>query len=304
MIPRPKRSRSFLFPAFVLIFLAAGAFWFFFNRDRSQPPPQFPATSEESQIDPASLFSPGRAGTADPSSLAGEGLDYGPSGDRNNQVESSPLPTLPDKEQLPLAARKVHEFYQYLDQQEYILAAHLDAPSHIYFTRLIQKLLDSPPIVIRETDDLYTILKNRAHFFRVLGKDDTLLLKEILRREKDKIEEVVANYALLAEHTDSLDNDLSLKISDNAMYEYSCFFLNTMGGTLYLARRDSLSRMLVSYYAVLIVDQANKNEKNIHGLNLQPSIDLLTAEMETGGNQLYYKEAYLDTLYNLKEIYQ
>lgn len=299
-----RRSRSLLFPAFTLILLAAGTLWFFFNRDTSQPPPQAPAITEESQTDPASVFSPKLTEQPASSPLPEETLVYEAPGDLKEQVESSPLPTLPGKAQLPLAAKKIHEFYQYLDQQEYIRAYHLDAPSHIYFTRLIQKLLDSPPIVTRETDDLLTILKNSAHLFRVLGKDNILLLKEILSREKDKIEEVVANYFLLIEHADSLDNDLSLKIPDNAMYEYACFFLNTMGGKLYLSRRDSLSRMLVSYYALLSVDQANIKEKNSYGLQLQPSINLLTAEMEIGGNQLHYKEAYLDTLYDLKEKYQ
>jgi len=304
MNPPSKRSRSLLFPAFALILLAAGVLWFLFSRDSSQLPPQDPAISEVLQTDPGSVFAPKIAESLDSSPLPGEESTHKAPGDLKEQVESSPLPTLPGKEQLPLAAQKILAFYHYLDQQEYIRAAQLDAPSHIYFTRLIQKLLDSPPTVLRETDDLLTILKNSAHFFRVLGKDNVLLLKEILTREKDKIEEVVANYSLVIEHAEPLNNDLSLKISDNAMYEYSCFFLNTMGGKLYLARRDSLSRMLVSYYALMIADQANIQEKNTYGLQLQPSIDMLTADIETGGNHLHYKEAYLDTLYDLKEKYQ
>jgi len=304
MNQKAKRTRSLLFPAFVLILLATGILWFFFSRDTLQRPPQPPALSEGLQADPASVLSPKLTEPPASSLLPEEAFVYEAPGDLKEQVESSPLPTLPDKDQLPLAARKIHDFYQYLDQQEYILAYHLDAPSHIYFTRLIQKLLDTPPIVIRETDDLLTILKNSAHLFRVLGKDNILLLKEILTREKDKIEEVVANYSLLIEKPNSLVNEFSLKDPDNAMYEYACFFLNTMGGKLYLSRRDSLSRMLVNYYALLIVDQANIKEKNRHGLQLQPSIDLLIAEMEIGGNQLHYKEAYLDKLYDLKEKYQ
>ena len=77
-----------------------------------------------------------------------------------------------------------------------------------------------------------------------------------------------------------------------------------MGGKLYLSRRDSLTRMVVSYYAILIVHQANAQGKNAHGLQLQPALDLLTTEIEEGGNHLHYKEAYLDTLYDLKEKYQ
>ena len=304
MNPPAKRSRSLLFPAFILIFLAAGVLWFFFNRDTSLHPPQDPAISEALQADPASTYAPDTSESLSSSPLPGEESTRDEAGALNEQIESSILPTLPGKDELTVAAQEILAFYHYLDQQEYIRAAQLGAPSHIYFTRLIQKLLDSPPTVLRETDELLTILKNSAHFFRVLGKDNILLLKEILSREKDTIEKVVANYALVIEHAEPLDNDLTLTIPDNAMYEYSCFFLNTMGGRLYLARRTSLSRMLVSYYALQFVDLANTQEKNIYGLNLQPSIDMLTADIETGGNQLHYKESYLDTLYDLKEKYQ
>ncbi len=299
MKPPFKRSPSLLFPAFILILLAAGVLWFLFNRDQSQPPPQITSISEVEDDAASYLSQPEEAPGA--ISRPGETTTPGPD-DIKGHIESVPLPTLPDKENLPLAVQKIQAFYQYLDKQDYIQAAHLEAPSHIFFTGLLQKLLDSPPVVIREADDLYTILQNRAHFYRILGKDDIFLLKDVMTQEKDKMEDMVANYLILNEHASS--NELALKNSNNAMYEYACFFLNTMGGKMYLSRRDSLSRMLVNYYAILIVDQANINGKNIYGLPLQPAIDLLTAEIETGGNQLLYKEQYLDTLYNLKEKYQ
>ncbi len=37
---------------------------------------------------------------------------------------------------------------------------------------LLQKLLDNPPVVIGETDDLFTLFQNTAHFFRILGKEN------------------------------------------------------------------------------------------------------------------------------------
>ncbi len=199
---------------------------------------------------------------------------------------------------------KINAFYHYLDQQEYIRTRHLATPSHIYLSGLIQKVVDNPPVVTRETDDLYTILKNSAHFFRLLGKDNTLLIRDILNQEKEKLEEVMANFYLLREQPDILAKDFSLKIPEGAPYEYACFFLNTMGGRLYLSRRDSRTRMLVTYYSILMIDEANIQGSNKYGLALQPAIDMLIAEMESGGNQLLYKESYLDTLYDLKEKYQ
>ena len=87
------------------------------------------------------------------------------------------------------------------------------------------------------------------------------------------------------------------------LYDYSGFFLNTMGGRLYLFRRDSSSRMTVSFYAIQIVDQAIRDGNNRHGIDLLPAIDFLIDEMESTGKRLLLKEDYLDTLYNLKEMY-
>lgn len=286
-----KRSPSLLVPLVILILVAAGAFWFFFHRGTPQPPPQIPAVTEDLQTSPSAP-------------LADETLTPGTPGNLQDQVASEPIPVLPTKDDLPQAVEKIKAFYQYLDQQQYIQARHLDAPSLIYISRLIQKLLDAPPVVTRETDELSTILKNTTHLFRILGKDNILLGKEILSREHDKTEELMANYFLLTEQPETLAKDLSLKIPEGALYQYACFFLNTMGGKLYLARRDSRTRMLVTYYAILIVDQANTQGKNTYGLQLQPAINLLTTEIEEGGNSLHYKEAYLDTLYDLKEKYQ
>lgn len=225
-------------------------------------------------------------------------------GNNLEQEISDPLAVLPSRENLPQATQGITAFYAYLDQQEYIKTKHLATPSHIHFTRLLQKIIDTPPAVTRETDDLATILKNSLHLFRILGKDAILLIKEILRHEQDKTEEVMADYFLLTEQPDGLSGELAIKLPENARYEYACFFLNTMGGTLYLARRDSRTRMVVTYYAIMIIHQANIDGKNSNGLQLQPTLDLLTAEIETGGNHLHYKEAYLDSLYELKEKYQ
>lgn len=286
-----KSSFSLFIPLIVLTLMATGAFWFFFHRGTSQPPPQPPFVVEELQTSPSAP-------------LADETLIPGTPGNPQDQIVPDPVPTLPTKDELPQAAEKIKAFYQYLDQQKYIQARHLDAPSLIYTTRLIQKLVDAPPIVTRETDELSTILKNSTHLFRILGKDNILLSKEILNREQGKTEELMANYFLLTEQPETFDKDLSLKIPEGALYQYACFFLNTMGGKLYLSRRDSRTRMLVTYYAILIVHQANTQEKNTYGLQLQPAINLLTTEIEEGGNSLHYNEAYLDTLYDLKEKYQ
>lgn len=198
----------------------------------------------------------------------------------------------------------IDHFYQHLDRQQYMATYGLTTSSKIHFTNLIEKLLANPPQVTRETDDLYTILKNTAHFFRISGKDNILMLKGILDSERDSLENILADYYFLISCPDCSDTPYVMNVDRQALYEYACFFLNTMGGRLYLFRRDALSRMVVTYYAILLINQANDQNNNLHGIDLKPSIDMLIAEMEGGGSALKKQASYLDTLYTLKQKYQ
>jgi len=200
--------------------------------------------------------------------------------------------------------KQLDVFYNHLDKQQYVQAYNLQEGSELHFENLIEKLLDNPPKVTRESDDLYTILRNTAHFFRISGKDNILLLKGILNREKESLEQILADYYFLINSPECIHNKYVRNINDDALYEYACFFLNTMGGRLYLFRRDSQSRMVVTYYAILLVDLANQQQNNRHGIALKPSIDMLISEMETGGSNMKGAEDYLDILYDLKEAYQ
>ena len=199
---------------------------------------------------------------------------------------------------------KINAFYTHLDAQPYVQAFHLEKPSNVYFRELIQKVLDNPPVITRETDDLLTVVKNTAHFFRVLGKNNIIFLKAVLEHEKPSLEDMLADYYSLAETPDGLEKSLSLRIPPNALYDYAGFFLNTMGGRLYLFRRDPATRMTVTYYAILLIDTANRQSNNREGIQIKQAVDSLIADIEGSGNQLRFKERYLDKLYELKEKYQ
>ena len=201
-------------------------------------------------------------------------------------------------------SKRLDAFYSHLDQQPYIQAYKLQESSDVHFEKLIEKLLANPPKVTRESDDLYTILRNTAHFFRISGKDNILMLKGILNSEKDSLEQILADYYFLITTPACIHDKYAKDINGDALYEYACFFLNTMGGRLYLFRRDSESRMVVTYYAILLVDLANRQQNNRHGIALKPAINMLISEMETGGSNMKGSEDYLDILYDLKEAYQ
>ena len=197
----------------------------------------------------------------------------------------------------------LNAFYTRLDQQPYMQDFHLKDPSKKHFSKLLQILIDNPPAITRETDDYFTLLKNTAHFFRILGKENISILKGILDREKDSFENILKTFYTLTEHPDYLRKEFSLTIPKDNLYDYAGFFLNTIGGRLYLFRRDSVSRMTISYYAVLIIDKANQEGNSRLGIDLRPAIDSLIEEIENAGNNLKHKEEYLDTLYDLKENY-
>ncbi len=203
---------------------------------------------------------------------------------------------------LPLI-NKINTFYARLDRQPYMKTFHLNEPSKEYFSKLIQKLIDNPPIVTRETDDLFTLLKNTAHFFRILGKKNILVLKGILDREKGSLEEILSTFYALSIYPECLEKEYFLKLPLDSLYDYAGFFLDTMGGRLYLFRRDSTSRMIVSYYAILIINRANVEGSDKHGIDLLPSVNALIEEIETGGKRIQKREIFLDNLYDLKEKY-
>lgn len=201
-------------------------------------------------------------------------------------------------------ADNIDSFFQTLDTRDYIKEFQLDSPSGVYFPKLIQKLVDNPPIVSGETDDLFTILQNTAHFFRIIGKKNILVLKGILDREQATFEQTLADFYELTDEPDCLKKRFNLTIGQDPLYAYAGFFLNTMGGRLYLFRRDSMSRMVVNFYAIMIIERANLEGRNKYGIDIKDSIDSLIIEIESSRIKLQMRDYYLDTLYDLKVKYQ
>ena len=195
------------------------------------------------------------------------------------------------------------DFFRHLDEQDYIKAYELEGDARKTFAKIIEKLIANPPKVVRETDSLFMILKNTTHFFRVLGKKNMALLKEIMAKESDMIEPTLAlfhEWSIMAGQCE--ENEVAIRLPLETLYEYAGFFLNTLGGQSYLFRRESRIRTLVKYYCVLILDRANTLVMNKYGIDIRYPINTTIQEMEPAG-KLVHKDEYLDTLYNLKAKY-
>jgi hypothetical protein len=196
------------------------------------------------------------------------------------------------------AAGKLRGFLDDIEKKSYLKEFNLRQSLRKHLDSMKDKLAAKSPAVVRETDDLYTVISNTAHFFRVIGKDNIQLLKTLLEQEQSKLEDMAA-----ALHAASIGPDCPADIVQlpfNTAYEYSVFFLNTIGGRSYLFRREARTRLLINYYALLLIDEANVRSLNNHGINISGMIQPLIREMEAT-NQLSRKEEYLSRLRALAE---
>lgn len=214
-------------------------------------------------------------------------------------------PTTPAEDECAIIGRRLSEFFQQLDQRDFIRSRRLADGSRVHIGRLIDRLLANPPVVSGETDSLFAILNNTAHFFRILQRDDLLLLKDILDHEEAELEKILDlfyRWSLIAPECPAGGGG-GIHLPLPATYEYAGFFLNTLGGRSYLFRRESRPRLLVKYYSVLLLDQANDRGINRHGLDIRPAINALLSEIP-GRQGLRKKDEYLSILTELQDKYQ
>jgi hypothetical protein len=199
--------------------------------------------------------------------------------------------------------RKVKEFFSYLDEKDYIKAYGLGQDTFLSFQSMVDRLAKTPPTVSAEFKDPFLLMRNVAHFYRVLGKKDLLLAREVITNEAEIAEPVGAIlFEWCLPEGPQPEGGIERRPSLGTLYEYAGFFLNSVGGRSYLLRRDSRIRILTTYYCVLIVDRANREEANRHGIDIRPHIDSIAEEI---GNQrgLVFQKEYLDTLEGLRVKY-
>lgn len=213
-------------------------------------------------------------------------------------AERSGIAGAPAGEKAETAYTRLQEevvlFFDYLDQQAYVREYHFPQGTYRHSLGLLSKLFARPPVVSGETKDLFVLAGNLAHFYRVIGKEDIAFVKDVLSREEEIMEsamDLFFDWAVVQMNT----GEGGLADSFEDLYEYAAFFLNTLGGRSYLMRRDSKVRMLITYYAILIVDRAERKNLNHYGIALKPRIDLLMDDMSQFQG-LEYRDRYLTVL--------
>ena len=168
----------------------------------------------------------------------------------------------------------------------------------------MQKKVDNQPVVLRESDDLLTLLKNIAHFFRIFGRTSVELCSTILKEERESIEDIAADaFAVLMEPAE-FSRVFGIHLDEAVSYQYATFFLQTLGGRTYLFRRFPEQRLVFQYYCLLIVDNANIKNSNTNGIDIRQPLEALILEFEQSGSLLKKKEKYLARLYEIKNRYK
>lgn len=212
-------------------------------------------------------------------------------------------PMAPEAVDCDQITRQVVAFFQYLDSKAYLIWPGMDMRAEELFDSISKQLAASPPINVGEMEDIYNLVRNVTHFYRILGKERIDLIKEILKSESAVIEPAMAvmfSWMTACGNTSSsaLDHP-SLK----SLYQYACYFLNTLGGRGYLLRRETKLRMLINYYALLTVDKANDAKINSYGIDIRPHLDFLFYDINNQKG-LMYRQRYLSRLSALQTKYQ
>ena len=198
----------------------------------------------------------------------------------------------PPKKQPDIADtdRQIAAFFTYLDKRPYVQSLNLAGGTYLQYQLAIEKLSAKPPIIVGEMDSLYNMVRNVAHFYRVMGKKRVLLTRQILQNESEVTESVMKTFYQWFTMNDRGQAALKGRPSMTAMYEYAGYLLNTLGGRSYLLRRNPKVRVLTTYYCVLILDRANDAEINSRGIDIRPYIKSSLMEIKNQIGLIHQKE--------------
>jgi hypothetical protein len=197
---------------------------------------------------------------------------------------------------------QIKTFFAYLDQQPYIKAYKLKDGVYQQYVEAVDLLSKNEPVLVGETDSLHRLFKNMAHFYRVLGKQRISLVKSVLDNEYEIIEPVMQTFYRWYTLEGGSKTSTAGRPSPEVLYDYSCYFLNTISGRGYLLRRDSKIRLLTYFYCVKFIDLANNKKLNSLGIDIRPHIKTAYQDIR---NQmgLSNRKAYLEELDRLDRKY-
>ena len=198
--------------------------------------------------------------------------------------------------------RELMEFFAYLDKEPYVRELEIGEDTFTRFKKIIYVLSLHPPLPAGEGINYDRIIENIYHFYRVLTLKDLRLIKLIARNEADSMEITLALFYRWLMSGDQCNRDNGLPPSWDTIYRYAGFLVNSIGGRSYLFRRDTRLRLLLSYYCLLIIHEADKRKMNSFGIDITPFLEPLAEEIEHY-QLLYFRKEYAGKLIDIKSYY-
>jgi len=197
----------------------------------------------------------------------------------------------------------LQEFFTYLEKKDYIRELELGEGLFAHFSSVIDSLSSHPPIPAGEGFDYDIMIQNIYHLYRTLGRKDLKLIRTIVQNEADSMEVNLALFYRWLMSGDTCGRSDGLPPPLPVTYRYAGYLVNSIGGRAYLFRRDTRLRLLLTYYSVLIIHEADKKKINSYGIDVTPFLEPLADEIENY-NLLYFRREYAGRLIDLKNYYQ
>ena len=193
--------------------------------------------------------------------------------------------------------------FEFLDGREYVQRILSNQRSYVRFKQAIKRLTAQPPMPAGESLDPAQMMRNTYYFFRSLNRDDLRLAIELIRNEEASMElDMDVFYRWLMSGNRCPDPE-GIRPPFSVSYRYAGFFLNTIGGRAYLYRRSEGVRLLVSYYCLLILKEADKRKVNTFGIDVRPLIGPILGEMDHYPG-FQFRATYLENLKQLEAYYR
>jgi len=194
------------------------------------------------------------------------------------------------------------EFFAYLEKKDYVRELKLGEDVFTCFSTLISSLSSHPPVPAGEGLNYDIMIQNIYHLYRVLGLQNLKLIKTIVEHEADAMEVNLALFYRWLMSGDTCGMREGLPPPLDITYRYAGYLINSIGGRACLFRRENRLRLLLTYYSILVIHEADKRKLNSFGIDITPYLEPLADEIENC-RLFYFRKEYAGRLIDLKSYY-
>ena len=198
--------------------------------------------------------------------------------------------------------KDIEEFFAYLDQKEYIKNLGMGEDTLSRFKDIVSELSLHMPVPAGEGLRYDSIISNIYHFYRILDLKDLIFIRSVLKNEAEAMEVNLSMFYKWLMSGDECRQGKIQRPSLSNIYGYAGYLINSIGGRAYLFRRNTNLRLLLNYYCLLIIHEADKRKMNSYGIDIAPFLGPLSEEIEYYP-LLYFRKEYTGNLLEIKDYY-